>query len=305
MKVLLILLLGLTLSTPAQLRVSLMTLDAADAIVAGDEWTLSVRAPLGQVGDAVRVSLLSGLQRYETTLTLGSGGVARWEMPQGTLTTAGNALVVARLGDTEATRTLVIQPDITTRLEALTTTNALQSYGEGQAMIVALPQDTYGNLVMETARTRLIATFPDGTERLRSFRSVNGILWRWFPSQGTPGRVRLRVQADGVQAALELRQIAGVAADVSLAVRPDCVVSTDERDSVTLTAMVRDTAGEPVAEGTLVQFAWGGGLGTAPTLNGQAQLRLPAPPAGQVEIVAAVGRVQSEPVRLTVSADGC
>ncbi|GAB4530048.1 MAG: hypothetical protein OHK0046_50380 [Anaerolineae bacterium] len=279
-------------------------LDAAWRIRAGEAWELNVTVDHAAAGEAVTVRVFNGLQRLETTLTLGTGGVALWQVPEGLITQAGVSVVMVQTADVEKRRLLRVIPERLTLLELFSTANIIPAYGEGDTTLMILPRDTWGNPPTDVTSLEARVRYPDGSIRTLLFDYAEGIGWVTMPSQGEPGRVRVQITEE-VAALLELVQAPGTPESVRLHIRPGCVLN-DGRDRVTLEAQVSDAEGSPVVDGILVTFTWPGGFGTGRTIDGRAMLSLPAPTqAGTVTFTATAATITSAPAALRVTDGVC
>ena len=276
-------------------------------ITAGDAWALDIEMLPGEAGDQIDVLLLNGLRQYGTTLTLGSGGVARWSFPEGELLAAGESLVIARTGEVEARWSLTVLPAAPGALDLLTTANTLVAYGEQRGMVIAVASDVWGNPVGVDVPVRLETQFPDGRRQIQMLPLDGpGLAWTWLASAGPPGRLRASASLAGVGAGLEIMQMPGAAGSIDLAVAPPCLPATDGRDLITLVAEVLDEYGTPVVDGTRVLFEWGGGsLGAAPTVAGRAALTIPAPAETGVKHFRAAATQAEGRATLTITAGVC
>ena len=293
--VLILLLVGV-LSTrliAAQDTPTVITLDAPWTITAGDEWSLTVIIDGAAAGTKADTTLITGLRRYDAELTLGSGGIARWDV--GAVVSAGAGVVIVRFGDQQVRHALIVQPAPAETLQALTTANNLPAYGEGQGIVIALVEDAWGNLIEHWLRATITADYPAADSESYPLRYASGLFWTWLPSGGEPGRVLLTMNVDAATDMFELRQVPGEAQYILLHTSMRCLEQTDGRDVLTLTARVTDSHREPVIDGTLVTFAWEDGRGSASVVNGQATLEIPAR-AGTYQ--ALTGNVVSSRMRL-------
>jgi hypothetical protein len=270
-----------------------ITLDGDTKITAGEPWQLRVTVNAGAAGENVQALLFNGFRTFQTQLTLGTGGVAVWQIQQGQITQAGTSLVVVQYGDDRVQQALRVFPEAPTAVDMVTTANAIPAYGDGTATILLLPRDTFGNAPLDSRRFLLDVQYPDGTTTNEPFTYNNGLGRYTLNSQGMQGRVRLSLDDDALTAALELMQIPSVPAVVALSITPDCVLD-DGRDVITLSAVVTDAHRAPVSDGTLVVFDWDEGMGYGHTLDGRAPcvylLR-----HNQVYIATEHGRLQHNP----------
>lgn len=280
-------------------------LQAERRIDAGDPWQVTVQIPNATAGDTVQIILINGLQTLDTTVTLGTGGIAVWQVPTKQITQAGDSLLIVRYGELETRQTMQVSPLSPNEVDLFTTANTLRAYGEGAATIMMLPRDIWGNPPNTLSETSLDIVYPDGTQASQSFDYTEGLGFLQMRSQGHPGRVRLTLNQRSIEAAMELTQTAGTPQSILINVSPDCILA-DGRDLVTITATVQAEAGLPVTDGTLVTFTWRDGQGYAQTIDGVATLRMPVP-AGEAWIIfhANVSEQRSEAGILRIEDGNC
>lgn len=280
---------------------TIFTLDAPSFINAGGALTVKVRA---EASTPISLRLYNGIQRLATTLIAEADGTATWELPPNTLISSGESLLIATADGATLTQTIQVRVGDIEQVDFLTTANNLIAYGQGQAMLISLVGDRYGNPVSDFEATVSIQP-PNGETEEVPLSIQSGLGWQWFDSIGAPGRVRLTLSAASVRQSLELMQMPAAAAEVTLVLSPACV-NDDGRDVITLQARVADEHGLPVSDSTLVSFQWALGGGSAQVFEGVASLRLPAPTAaGRYDFTASSGDVTSEPVALSVETEAC
>jgi hypothetical protein len=292
-----------------------IALDTPTSIVAGQAWTLQVNVSGANPGDTVTATLLDGLKRQDAALVLGSGGIAVWRIPSNVLTVSGTAIVFVHSKNTQLTRTFQITPAEIGTVEALSTANKIVAYGLGRNMIIGLAYDLFGNAVDDRAALRLSARYADGRQMSSALQLSNGLAWSWLSSAGVPGRVvttlalgtfsQNSLMMNPITAEQEFVETPDIAATIDLQVQPTCV-PPDGRTLLTLSAYVKDTHNQPVSDGTRTLITWAGGSGAAPTINGIASLRIPAPAAvGSYSYQAVSGNVTPASVLLRVTDQGC
>jgi len=282
------------------------TIDALPAIDAGDPLTITVMVPDGNAGETLPVTVFNGVQQITTTLTLGSGGVAIWYIPEDTLIQAGESLIHITYDHQVFSHPLEVLPTSPDAVDLFTTANTLSAYGDGSATIMMLPRDQWGNATDAALDYDLSIRYPDGTAQESTFTYQHGLGWLTLHSVGDPGRVRLSLESSSLTASLELMQTASVPYTIELRLSPDCVLN-DGRDRVTLVAVLRDREGSPVSDGTLVTIDWGeAGSGYGRSINGRVELSLPAPThTGIIRYQARSGNAVSNVVFLRVTEEGC
>lgn len=274
--VLLVLALGWLSSTLSGDDNIVVTLDAEWIIDAGEAWEVLLRVEGVAVGEAISVMLVNGLNVIDAELTLGTGGVALWRVPRATITHAGASVFSAHIDGHSVQRQLSVRPHPPESVDLFATRNSITAYGREQATFMLLPRDTYGNPPSDDAPFALDLRYPDGTSSRERFAYAGGLGHLTLSSQGTPGRLRLRLAHAELDAALEIMQTPAEPHAIRLNVEPRCALS-DGRDRFTLRGYVTDAYGQAVADGTLVRFIWHDGLAYGRSINGQASVRLPVP----------------------------
>ncbi|MEZ4667034.1 MAG: Ig-like domain-containing protein [Anaerolineae bacterium] len=281
-------------------------IDGAHIITAGDAWSVNIRIPNGTAGEQVVGVLQNGFKTIIAHLTLGTGGVANWQIPLGEITQSGETALIIYYGKEEYRQSLQVQPGVPTVVELFTSANSMPAYGEGSATIMVLPRDNWGNAADNTSEFQLDSLYPGGQHNSNTFTYKGGLGWMTLHSQGNPGRVRAALEYGSLSASLELTQTPGEPQFASLRLSPDCVFN-DGRDRISLVATITDSHGNPVTDGTLVTFSWRHGHGSASTVDGQATLRLPAPTShtGQFSYRATSGETHSNTVFLKITEETC
>lgn len=282
-----------------------VTLEGEAVIHAGDAWELSLAMEDAGVGDTVNVTLLNGLEVIEEKLTLGTGGVAIWRIPENQIIQAGESLIIVQFGDKIVKQSLTVKAGKPVDGVLFTTTHNLPAYGEGSATILFLSEDKWGNMPTVSQAFKLDIRFPDKTPIKEILTYQNGLGRFYLQSSGDPGRVRLSVEQEPVYTNIELMQTAGEPQFITFSITPDCVLN-DGRDLITFKAFVTDQTQNPVIDGTLVKFLWSGGLAYGRTIDGIATLRLPAPEQiGQAFYQAISANVRSRAISIQVTGDTC
>lgn len=283
---------AVVLRTPASVKV-------------GAAWSVEVELPGAEVGAKISLHLFAGLQHFKNEVVTGTGGVARWDIPPETVTSAGQTLIVATYNGDETRQRVQVEAGRAESADLLTSSNFLTAYGDDRAMLIAILRDRYGNPPRSETRTNLTTRYPGGERRQYALTQQTGLAWTWFTTMGQPGRLRVALVADSARTDLEVMQMPGVAARIDLAITPDCVFD-DGRDVIQLVARAVDAAGNRVVDGTLIRFMTPFGFGDGAVLNGAATLNLPAPTlAGIYAYTAQSGDARSDEASLQVVADQC
>ncbi len=278
---------------------------APAAVTAGAAWSAEIEVTSGSAGEKVDLAVFSGLQHLTEQVTTGTGGVARWAIPANVITQAGEGVLIARYGGEETRRSVRVIPGRAAQADLITTANALRAYGEARGTLIVLLRDEFGNPPRESAEAALTLTYPGGDQTTFMLAHRTGLAWTWFSSMGDPGRVRVHVTAESALADLEVRQVPGEAASITLAITPSCA-APDGRDVIRLSAQAVDSHGVPVVDGTLIRFDLGDGFGFGRVANGSATLSIPAPlQAGLYRYHASSGSVRSRSIFLRVTDEVC
>jgi hypothetical protein len=290
----------LILLQPIQAQTQL-SLEAPLSVQAGEALNVTVHAP---ANSPVTLRLYNGIRRLATSLTASAENTAVWHIPANIITGAGTSQLIASVAGETVTQAIRIYPTEIDHLDFLTTANNLAAYGEARGMLIALASDTYGNPA-PSLLAALSAQYPSAKRQTILLPIESGFGWRWFTTEGPPGRVRLNLNAASVIQSLELMQMPTAPSQIELSLTPECVVN-DGRDVITLYARVEDRFGSVVVDSTLVKFTWERGEGSVQVFNGNASLRVPAPTsAGNYQFTAASEGAVSAPVMLKVQAEAC
>lgn len=248
-------------STPLQLH-------APTTITAGAAWQVEVE---GTPDNAVQLSLLTGLQVLSTHITLDSDGAGVWQIEPDRIINSGIALLNASDEELQATLTLNVRPSVIQELDLLTASNTIRAYGEGQAQLMVLGVDQWGNPVNQ--RLSQIVTYPQSTPRTHRVTLHNGFGWWWLQSHGVPGSISVNVTSRS----LIIQQTAGTPALLSLGLSTNCI-PLGTPTILVISAEARDTYGQVVPDGTQLHLTWtGGGQGWGSTIQGRTLLSVPSP----------------------------
>lgn len=259
-----------------------LTMKYVPSINAGDLFTLHLfwsGAPLPTPPE-VQVTVFQGIGVIYSTIRLDASGEGQWDIAPQKLVQAGTAAVFARLGSTSARGSLTVLPLEADHLNLYSTANTLIAYGNAQAMGIALMGDRWGNPVSSGITTAIAINYPDGTkDAFEIDRHYAGFGWFPLASRGVPGRTSLTLNVGDQTQTAEIQQVPGTPSRISMTHFPSCILenTTIRPDLLELRALVADANGYPVSDGTVVDFFWKDGKGRALTLNGQAELRIPAP----------------------------
>jgi hypothetical protein len=277
------------------------------AVVAGSSIQVEVILDHPEAGKKIDLLLLNGLQRYQTSVSTNSDGIAYWLLEDDIVTQAGESLLLARYNGTELRHTIKVLPLEPDTTDLFVTLNTIAGYGEGTSTIMLLPRDRYGNAPQAIPEVKLAVLYPNGESATLPFSYRNGLGWVALVSAGDPGRVRLTLQHPVLSASYELQQTASDPANIRLEVNSTCVLA-DGRDTLSLLAQVTDAYNNPVTDGTLVIFRWENGFGYGITESGQANFRFPAPTTTvdmQLNFIAYARQAVSNVAPLQFKVEGC
>lgn len=274
-------------------------------IRAGDSLSVTVRVDNAEASDTIDMTLANGLHLIDETLTLGTGGIAVWQIPEAVITQAGTSVLVARYDNAVQRKQLTVLPLTTHEIDVFADANNIVAYGEESTTIMILPEDRWGNTPSQRNQFVVDVIYPDTSRDKGKFDLLSGLGLYTLTSQSDPGRVRIEASTQDVTEQLELMQIPSQADEIELTIHPDCLLD-DGRDLVTLSISVQDEQSQAVTNGTLITILWDDGKGFARTLDGVATLRLPAfQDVGDYLFRAQVGNVRSAKATLRVVEESC
>ncbi len=197
----------------------------------------------------------SGSQTYLTTTV---GGAARATLVAGT--TAGLASTEARAGaaTSGAQWVQVITPGLPASV-ALVVAPAVVEVG-GTAQVTATVRDCAANPVADGTGVDFALAPALGTVSPDPATTTGGVATATFTAGTTPGTAVLTATADGASASVPITVTPGAPYTLTLAVHPTTLVA-DGASTAAITAAVTDRFGNPVADGTAVDFALSPALG--------------------------------------------
>jgi len=248
-----------------------------------------------------------GPRTYSATL---SGGSVRFIIPGEDTQRAGIVLLMARTPNGYGTASIVLQagPAIAP-LTLHVGPHTVPADGISLGMVVAIPNDTYGNAISSGDPVELRFQNPTGTIVTRDVAAQNGIAWIRMPGGTQAGRMLVvgRVgTAHGPEADLSLT--AGWPISFTLMADPATLPADGHRLLTLRTSVIRDRYGNPMPDGTLLTLIVTMPDGTmqnipAYTIDGVAEAPLQA--AREPGIAQAIGTVYgmtSMPLEITFSA---
>jgi len=219
--------------------------------------------------------------------TTGSTGKATVTV---TGTTTGTAIITATDGTISSTVQLNLEPGPATQVTVAANPTSIRADGISTSRISATVRDAFGNLVANgtlvrfaTSSGAIKADQPQGGDNQLG-RTVNGVATATLTSSTTANTTATITAQTEVTKAMGTTQVTftpGPAAAVDVAADPEAISITFTGQAVpnaaTITAVVRDSTGQPVANGTPVAFATTLGTitpATGSTVNGIVKARL-------------------------------
>ena len=146
--------------------------------------------------------------------------------------------------------------------------------------------DTFGNLVLKPQQVSFDLLGSDGKKETRTAMTNDGVGWVRMNSATKAGTATVTASIDGIQEKRVVQQVAGDPCSLKMSAR------RDGKNVVLVTDPVRDCAGNPVPDGTVVTFteAYGGREATVdvPLKRGVAQTALPSEPNADISVAAGV-----------------
>lgn len=311
------------LTTPtmphATTAVTTLTLAAPTTIQAGAPVTISVTTDSPDSRQSVRLALFDayGATILQDTLT---DGHATFLLPGTRVQTTGQMRLVAQVGAVAATATLRIEAGAPVEpVLTLVGPRSITADGKHWAMLVAAPQDQYGNPVADEtpvtvrivhpARTLTSAGVANADVETQTTTTAHLIAWQRLYSRTKAGRMSISANA-GAAHSPERTVLAVPGAPTPFALTADPIhLTADGQQLVTIrTAPLVDTFGNLLLDGTSVTF-WveeeNGAVRTLPaqTIGGTATTPVQAPAVpGRLTIRAVVLDIESQPLTLPFTA---
>jgi hypothetical protein len=146
--------------------------------------------------------------------------------------------------------------------------------------------DTFGNLVLEPQKVSFELLESDGKKETRTSTTNYGVGWVRMNSAPKAGAASLMAIVDGIDAKRVVQQVAGDPCSLRMSAK------RDGKNVLLVTDPVRDCAGNPVPDGTVVTFTevYGAREATVdvPLKRGVAQTALPSEAEAKLSVAAGV-----------------
>lgn len=295
-------------SAPATPTVSLtgeLPLEAPRIVRAGEDLTIRV-GPFDEAdGAVIELVMLGGLstQLYQATVT---DDYASFELGEAATRWSGHWTLIAHSGEAEGRASLRIEPaESVSPMTVLVGPRSVPLDGESQAMVVALPEDSYGNPLLNAQTGRLQITYPDGQVEEAILPVRNGVGRAWVPGGSVSGRINLGVGiGEAVGAETVLEAVAGLPNAIEVLAEPAESLADGSTLIELRTQPMRDAFGNLLVDGSLVTFRVeipGEEPRNLPayTLDGVARVPLQAPGRAAIaEVRASVYTITSEPIEV-------
>jgi hypothetical protein len=210
-------------------------------------------------------------------------------------TRAQTVILAVASGTVTGTVQLTLDPGPPTQVTVTPNPASIRADGVSTSRIRAQVQDAFGNNVangtrvsFETTAGKIQADQPDPSDPTqKTGRTVNGVATATLTSSttaNTVATVTVRAVQTGAIGTAQVNFTPGPPASVDATASPEAISITftgGAQNSATITAVVRDSTGQAVPNGTTVEFRttlgdFGAGatVTTATTVNGIAQVRL-------------------------------
>lgn len=127
----------------------------------------------------------------------------------------------------------------------------------GAISATAIVFDRYQNIVLDPTKVDFRLTPPDGPSSTRSVPTVRGIAWFSLDSRPKQGKLEVVASLDGTSEPRVIQQVASEACGLRMTATPSgnsLMLQTDP---------VRDCAGNPLPDGTIVSFTKSDSAGTS------------------------------------------
>jgi hypothetical protein len=202
------------------------------------------------------------------------------------LRAAGRYTVVLGKGDGAARATFYVTADKPANINFLARPSRVPAARRGAISGVAFVFDPYNNFVSTPTPVKFNLTVEGGAPVTRVVKSQNGIAWTRMDSGRKAGAAQFVVSAGQNSVRRVVQHVAADACDLRLRARRSAQVIIVETDSV------RDCAGNPVPDGTIVTFTAvspkGRSTVDARVKRGFARAELPASERATISVAAGV-----------------
>ncbi|MTB52182.1 hypothetical protein [Lewinella sp. W8] len=256
---------------------------------------LSVGTPLSVTarGSGVEHSLLTWTNVFGIRVIPGGslkaeGEIYAWPIPEDLLRVAGKVdLVLAHNGSVLATHNLLIRPGPPTGImETYVGPKTLVVNSEQPAMMITVPLDTFGNPVDNQRSVTQQVKYPGRETISRELRTTNLVSSYELAAGPQTGKILLAASADASRTVEENIELTPAWPETTVIQLDQFYPFADSRQEYWVsTAPVMDVYGNPVADGTVVEFVLRNGDGSlygkyrAFTTGGVAQAHLLNPVA--------------------------
>lgn len=281
-------------------------------IIAGESYKLYIGPVKTTVGGLVPngtiaiTTLLGGIQHSIYNIEL-INGRAELEIPADKMQVAGHYLFTIDVGNASETHSMHVRPGQSiSPVYILANPRRIPTDRQERTMLVAVPTDQYGNTMPSGRTFTYTARLADGSYQTLSTPVRHQIAWTWLSVGEKAGRgaVAGRI-GDSQGPAIDLNESPGDPRDILLQADPIEMTADEVSISIVQAGPLRDSVGNQVADGTLVQFIIEGPrqarrLLMAQSVNGLAEVGLPAADSpGQATIWAMVLNQVSQPITIT------
>jgi hypothetical protein len=267
--------LGVLITRPMRLSI-----DVAAEARAGDIVGVTVHgAPSGA---AVSLLTIGSIGAVNADAVADRDGAA-FDLSAETTQWAGVVTLIARSGNSVASRTLRVVPGpVTGPVPAGIGPRSITADGSDSAMLITIPRDRFGNAAADGTVLDMVHGLPGGGERHTELK-MTGLLAYGLLRSGTTaaaGAVRVGV-GDVSSPVVGLEEVAGLPARFTLETAGK-VPDADGRSLLTVrTSTLRDRYGNDQPNGTEVTLRWtdpaGRNVATAYTVRGVAEFTIEAP----------------------------
>ncbi len=268
----------INLITPTVGAVTLAT-GSASLVANGTSGTPVIATVIDTVGNAiadgtvVSFTTTSGtLSSATATTSLGEARVTLFSP-----TTVGVATVTATAGGFSGTATVTFIPGSVSAIVLSASPNNLSADGNSTSLIRAQVTDGQGNAVANGEVISFAITSGSGILSSSTDDTSGGVATVTYTASNTPGTVIIRaVSTNGAVATTTITLIQGTVGSVEVSIGAETLVA-DGVSQALVTATVKDTAGNNIADGTLVSFTTTAGTlssASATTINGVAKVTI-------------------------------
>ncbi len=270
---------------------------SAASLIADGKSSAIIRAVLKETGSTVAIENAdirfgSSLGTIPATVTTDARGVAEAELISSVQT--GVATVIAAWGPyISDTLRITMGESVPTYLSLTANPTVLIADTRSQAEIKAVVSDSANNPVPDGTHIRFEIIAGSGTIESRK-STTDGIAISMLTSSSTPDSVWVGAEVAGLRDTVLVRYVVGPAANISISADSSSLPA-DGKTTTAVRAVVTDAVGNPVEDGTIVDFSASIGdiTSSAETQDGVATVTFSSSVTGLAQLTAKTGTIQA------------